>query len=93
MWTEARHIQVKTERQATELMQRWQRGADFGEIARGHSECPTAAQDGYLGLFGPGHMPAELDQVFQNGEPGCVYGPIQSKHGYHLVELIARRNG
>ena len=91
MWTEARHIQVPSEEQAVELLKQWQEGADFAKLARSHSTCPTAAQDGNLGLFDEGHMPAELSDVFREGDFGCLYGPIRTEHGYHLVEVISRR--
>lgn len=93
MWTEARHILVATEQGAVDLLQQWQDGAEFTHLARSNSICPTATQDGHLGLFGEGHMPKELDEVFQKGDFGCLYGPIQSEHGYHLVEVLSRKPG
>jgi peptidyl-prolyl cis-trans isomerase C len=34
----------------------------FGELARRYSECPTATQDGNLGLVRPGQLFPQLDQ-------------------------------
>ncbi|MEO1528500.1 MAG: peptidylprolyl isomerase [Planctomycetota bacterium] len=91
MWTEARHLVVATELEAQELLREWQDGEEFARLARTRSLCPTAQQDGHLGLFAKGHMPPELDEIFQRGEFGCLYGPVQTEYGYHLVEVLSRR--
>ena len=36
----ARHILVKTEEACVDLKNKIQEGADFGEMAKEHSECP-----------------------------------------------------
>lgn len=88
----ARHIQVPTPELANEVMAKWQQGADFTELARLYSQCPTAGQGGLLGEFGPGHMAPELDPVFLGGEIGGVYGPVATAHGYHIIEVLDRKD-
>ena len=87
---QARHIQVPTNEMAQEVMQKWQNGAEFADLAATYSDCPTSRQGGHLGEFGPGHMPAELDPVFLQGDIGCVYGPVETERGFHLLEVIKR---
>ncbi|MCC9601122.1 peptidyl-prolyl cis-trans isomerase [Stieleria sp. JC731] len=87
---DAKHIQVASEQQAREIMQLWQDGADFGQLAQMYSTCPTACQGGELKGIGAGHLPPEIDAVIVQAEPGGIYGPIQTQHGFHLVELIGR---
>lgn len=86
----ARHIQVDTPEAANLVMEKWQQGAAFEDLARQYSQCPTGRQGGSLGEFGPGHMPPELDPVFLEGDIGGVYGPVATANGYHLVEVIER---
>ncbi|QDV42193.1 Peptidyl-prolyl cis-trans isomerase C [Stieleria neptunia] len=86
----ARHIQVSSPELANEVMVKWQQGANFEELARAYSECPTARQGGSLGEFGPGHMAPELEPVFLQGDVGDVYGPVATANGYHLVEVLER---
>lgn len=88
----ARHIQVPTLDLANEVMEKWQQGASFDELARAYSECPTGREGGSLGEFGPGHMAPELEPVFLEGETGSVYGPVATANGFHLVEVIARKD-
>jgi len=65
-------------------------GADFAEMAREHSQCPSGEQGGELGEFGPGEMVPEFDEVVFHADVGKVHGPIQTPFGYHLVEVIDR---
>jgi len=86
----ARHILVATEEQCLALKQEIEAGADFGEVARKHSACPSGNQGGALGSFGPGQMVPEFDQVVFTGEVGKVLGPVKTQFGFHLVEVTSR---
>ncbi|HEY5734517.1 MAG TPA: peptidylprolyl isomerase [Gammaproteobacteria bacterium] len=86
----ARHILVETESQCEELKQKIADGADFAEIAREFSKCPSGQQGGELGEFGPGMMVPEFDRVVFNEEVGVVHGPVQTQFGYHLLEITSR---
>ena len=86
----ARHILVDSEEKCTELKQQIADGADFAEVARANSSCPSKAQGGDLGSFGPGMMVPEFDKVVFNDEVGVVHGPVQTQFGYHLLEITSR---
>ncbi|MCW8962960.1 MAG: peptidylprolyl isomerase [Gammaproteobacteria bacterium] len=86
----ARHILVETEEQCEDLKSQIADGADFGEIARQHSKCPSGQQGGDLGEFGPGMMVPEFDRVVFNEEVGVVHGPVKTQFGYHLLEVTSR---
>ncbi len=86
----ARHLLVDTEELCLELKAKIEAGADFAEIAREYSNCPSKAQGGELGTFGPGQMVAEFDSVVFSAELHQVQGPVKTQFGYHLVEVTAR---
>lgn len=86
----ARHILVSTEAQCLELKKKIEEGADFAEMARQYSSCPSGRQGGALGEFGPGQMVREFDEVVFSGEVGKVLGPVRTQFGYHLVEVTSR---
>ncbi len=86
----ARHILVDTEKSCEELKQQIEAGGDFAALAREHSKCPSGSQGGDLGEFGPGQMVAEFDRVVFSAEVGKVQGPVQTKFGYHLLEVTSR---
>jgi peptidyl-prolyl cis-trans isomerase C len=86
----ARHILVKTEDECHNLKKQIEEGADFAEIARKHSLCPSDRQGGALGEFGQGRMVPEFDQVVFNEALEKVHGPIKTDFGYHLIEITSR---
>ena len=86
----ARHILVDSEEKCNELMQEIADGADFSDVAAKNSQCPSSAQGGDLGKFGPGQMVPEFDKAVFSGDVGVVQGPIQTDFGYHLLEVTSR---
>lgn len=86
----AKHILVDSEAKCEELKQQIADGADFGDIAREHSSCPSGAQGGELGQFSQGQMVPEFDQVVFNDEINVVHGPIKTQFGYHLLMTTSR---
>jgi peptidyl-prolyl cis-trans isomerase C len=88
----ARHILVPTAQQAEEIKAQIAAGADFAEMAREHSTCPSGAQGGDLGEFSPGQMVKEFNDVCFTEEVGVVHGPVQTQFGYHLIEVTDRRD-
>ena len=88
----ARHILVETEEACKTIKTKIEGGADFADMAREHSQCPSGEQGGDLGAFGPGQMVPEFDTVVFNEEVGKVHGPVKTQFGYHLVEVTDRQD-
>jgi len=88
----ARHILVPTQEQANDLKQQIADGADFADVARTHSTCPSGRSGGELGEFSPGQMVKEFNDVCFNDEVGVVHGPVQTQFGYHLIEVTKRED-
>lgn len=86
----ARHILVDSEEQCLQLKDRIANGEDFGDIAREFSSCPSKAQGGDLGQFGPGMMVKEFDEVVFSADVNTVQGPVKTQFGYHLLEVTSR---
>ena len=86
----ARHILVDTEEKCNDLKQQITDGADFADIAKENSSCPSGKKGGDLGEFGPGQMVKEFDEVVFSGEVGVVHGPVKTQFGYHLLEITSR---
>lgn len=95
--TRARHILLREGEEdprarLADLRRRLQDGADFGALARDHSEDRSSAREGGdLGWFGPGDMTPAFQEVVEGLEPGQVSEPFRTPHGWHLVEVIDRR--
>jgi len=86
----ARHILVETAEKCEELKKQIEGGADFADVAKQHSKCPSGQQGGELGEFSPGQMVQEFDEVVFRDEVGKVHGPVQTQFGYHLIEITSR---
>ena len=86
----ARHILVETQEQCEEIKRQIEGGADFAELAREHSQCPSGQRGGDLGEFSPGQMVQEFDTVVFSGDLGKIHGPVQTQFGYHLIEITSR---
>ncbi len=89
-WATARHILVDSEEKCNELKAEIDGGSDFGDVAKANSSCPSSAQGGDLGKFGPGQMVPEFDKAIFSGDVGVLYGPIKTQFGYHLIDITGR---
>ena len=88
----ARHILVDTEAKCLELKNAIENGADFAQVAKENSSCPSSRDGGNLGTFGPGQMVKEFDTVVFSAPVGQVQGPVKTQFGYHLVEVTSRKD-
>jgi peptidyl-prolyl cis-trans isomerase C len=86
MLVEASHILVPSLEQAQSLLEQVRAGADFAELARQHSQCPSKANGGRLGQFGPGRMVKSFEEATYDLNIGSVSDPVQTQFGYHLIQ-------
>ncbi len=86
----ARHILVDTEKQCQELKDQIEGGAEFSDLAKQHSSCPSGEKGGDLGQFSPGQMVKEFDEVVFSADVNTVQGPVKTQFGYHLLEVTER---
>jgi len=73
---------TRIERLADRLAGRVQR---FGALARRHSECPSAMEDGRLGTVARGQLYPELDAALFALAEGEVSAVVGSELGFHLL--------
>jgi foldase protein PrsA len=89
---EARHILVETRDEAEEIIQLLDEGQNFSELAKEHSiDTVSAQQGGNLGFFQRGEMVAEFEEVAFNLAVGSRSGPVETTHGFHIIEVLNRR--
>jgi peptidyl-prolyl cis-trans isomerase C len=90
MKARARHILVDSEAVAQGLKEDIVNGADFADVAREHSLCPSRAKGGDLGEFGKGQMVPEFENVVFTAALNEPQGPVKIQFGYHLIEVTQR---
>lgn len=99
--THARHILIKTSELVSEneakarlqeIKTRIDKGADFAEQARLHSEDGSAPQGGDLNWISPGETVPEFEKAMDSLKVKQVSGLVQSGFGWHLIQVLERRN-
>nr|WP_321455855.1 peptidylprolyl isomerase [uncultured Cohaesibacter sp.] len=89
----ARHILVKTEDEAKEIIKQLDGGADFAELAKEKSTGPSGAQGGDLGYFGQGQMvPAFEAAAFALDKGKYTEQPVKSDFGWHVILVEDKRD-
>jgi len=88
----ARHILIADHAQCEALKAEIENGADFAELARQHSSCPSANKGGDLGEFRERQMVKEFNDVVFTAALHTVHGPVKTRFGYHLIEITARNS-
>ncbi len=88
----ARHILVKTEQEAKDLVKQLKAGADFIELAKKNSTGPSADAGGDLGYFSRGQMVKPFEDAAFALKPGEVSGPVQTEFGWHVIKVEDKRN-
>lgn len=98
----ARHILVRVDKAASaeaqaaarkkieSIRERLDADADFSVLARENSDCASAAKDGDLGEIQRGFMPTEFDQVAFSLNAGQTSGIVKTRHGFHIIRVMAR---
>ena len=99
--TRARHILIKTNELVSEtearnriltLKERLDNKADFAELARSRSEDTSASRGGELNWLSPGDTVPEFERAMDALKPGEISAPVRSPFGWHLIQVIERRN-
>ena len=100
--THARHILIKVNqvvsaadalRKMTDLKQRLDnKSATFAELAKLYSNDLSASKGGDLGFIYPGDTVPEFERAMNALKVGEVSAPIETQFGYHLIEVLERKN-
>jgi peptidyl-prolyl cis-trans isomerase SurA len=97
----ARHIMIETNEivtardamdEITRIRQELEDGSDFAELAREYSDDPTSANlGGDMGWFPPEAYGDRVEITLEGLEIGELSEPFQSASGWHLMQLLDKR--
>ncbi len=99
--THVRHILIRTsdlvpdseaKARILEIKRQIEGGASFAEQAKQRSEDGSAPQGGDLGWVSPGEMVPEFEKAVNALQPGEMSGAVQTGFGWHLIQVLERRN-
>lgn len=98
--THARHILIKTseivseaeaKKLISEVKQRIDAGASFADQAKRFSQDGSAQQGGDLDWLSPGQTVPEFEEAINKLKVGEI-GMVQTQFGWHLIQVLERRN-
>ena len=99
--THARHILIKTseivsaadaQKKLAQIREQIENGsAKFEDMARQYSNDGSAANGGDLGWLSPGETVPDFEHAMDALKPGEISQPIQTPFGFHLIEVLERR--
>lgn len=102
---EVRHILLKAapddpeermqaERQAGDIITALQAArSSFEALAERHSACASAGNGGRLGTIGRGQTVPEFEDVVLRLAIGLAARPVETRYGFHVVEVLGREGG
>ena len=68
-------------------------GADFVQLAKAYSDCPSAKAGGNLGPIKRGEMVKEFIDVAYATELNSISDPVKTQFGYHIIKITAKSGG
>ncbi len=97
----ARHILIKTEATDTEAQKKEKRkkaedikkklneGADFAELAKANSDCPSKVNGGDLNEFARGEMVKSFEEVAFKLKDKEISDIVETEYGYHIIQTLS----
>lgn len=84
----ARHILVKTEEEAKDVITALDGGAEFAALAQERSVGPSASNGGDLGFFGRSQMvPPFAEAAFSTPKGEYTKEPVETQFGWHVIKV------
>lgn len=81
------------DRQARELFQQLQQGADFAQLAIARSASETALEGGEMGWRKAAQLPPPFDAMLGALAVGEVTEPLRTPGGFIMLKLLEKRGG
>lgn len=89
----ARHILVKEKADADAILAQIKGGGDFAKVAGEKSlDSGSAKEGGELGWFEKTRMVPEFADAAFAAKKGDIVGPVQTKFGFHIIEIEDTRD-
>jgi len=85
-------VKAKAKAKTKNLLKQIKDGADFAELARANSGCPSSTKGGDLGFFGKGQMVPAFEKTAFELKVGQFSDIVETRFGYHIIKVTDRKN-
>jgi len=89
--TDPDKAKAQARQKAQQLLEQVKTGADFAQIAKENSTCPSSARGGDLGYFGRGQMVPAFEQAAFALEAGQTSELVETRFGYHIIKVVDKK--
>lgn len=85
-------VKKKAKEKAQSLLEQIKGGADFSELARANSDCPSALRGGDLNFFRRGAMVPAFEEAAFELDVGQVSDIIETQFGLHIIKVTDKKD-
>lgn len=75
------------------ILAKLKQGADFAELAKAESACPSGAKGGDLGFFSAERMVKPFSDAAFKMEKGEISEVVETQFGYHVIKVTDKQKG
>jgi peptidyl-prolyl cis-trans isomerase C len=83
---------AKAKAEAQKLLEQIKNGADFAELAKAHSDCPSAPTGGDLEFFPKGKTPPQFEKAAFALEVGQFSDVVETEYGCHIIKVTDHKD-
>jgi peptidyl-prolyl cis-trans isomerase C len=84
-------IKAEKKGKAEDLRKQLISGADFAELAKKHSDCPSKKGGGDLGTFNRGQMVKPFEDAAFSQEKSAIGPVVETEFGFHIIQVLDRQ--
>ena len=83
-------VKAEKKAKAEDLRKQLLAGANFAEIAKKNSDCPSKETGGDLGVFTRGEMVKQFEDAAFSQEVNAIGPVVETEYGFHVIQVLER---
>jgi peptidyl-prolyl cis-trans isomerase C len=83
-------IKAEKKAKAEDLRSQLLAGANFAEMAKKSSDCPSKETGGDLGVFTRGQMVKQFENAAFSQEANAIGLVVETEYGFHIIQVLER---
>jgi peptidyl-prolyl cis-trans isomerase C len=89
---DSNEVKAEAKQKIEQLLKQIRDDADFAQLAKENSTCPSSEKGGDLDFFPRGQMVSPFEKVAFELQPGQVSDVVETRFGYHIIKVTDRKN-